>query len=88
MVGDEGRSRKARVALEKKVIWSATAGGFIVGKAARGAIPDQVGRLEAGQRRDVPITGLKLFPLRKSTSAYRILHHTLIKHHEVMISIS
>jgi hypothetical protein len=29
-----------------------------------------------------------LFPLQKSTSAYRILHHTLIKHREMMISIS
>jgi len=31
------------VTLEKKITWSATAegdGGFIVGKAARGAIPD------------------------------------------------
>jgi hypothetical protein len=29
-----------------------------------------------------------LFPLQKSTPAYRILHHTLIKHRETMISIS
>ena len=29
-----------------------------------------------------------LFPLQKSTPAYRILHHTLIKHREMMISIS
>jgi hypothetical protein len=28
-------------------------GALLVGKAARGAIPDQVGHLEAGQRRDV-----------------------------------
>ena len=39
MVGDEGRSRKPRVTLERKITWSVTAegdGGFIVGKAARG----------------------------------------------------
>jgi hypothetical protein len=49
LVGDEGRSRKPQVTLKRKITWSATAegdGGLIVGKAARGAIPDQVGRLE------------------------------------------
>jgi hypothetical protein len=29
-----------------------------------------------------------LFPFQKSTPIYRILHHTLIKHREMMISIS
>ena len=29
-----------------------------------------------------------LLPLQKSTPIYRILHHTLIKHREMMISIS
>jgi hypothetical protein len=29
-----------------------------------------------------------LFPFQKSTPVYRILHHTLIKHREMMISIS
>ena len=29
-----------------------------------------------------------LFPLQKSTPAYRILHYTLLKHREMMISIS
>ena len=39
IVGDEGRSRKPRVTLERKITWSANSrgdGGFIVGKAARG----------------------------------------------------
>jgi hypothetical protein len=38
MVGDEGRSKKPRVTLERKITRSATGegdGGFIVGKAAR-----------------------------------------------------
>jgi hypothetical protein len=46
---DEGRSRKARVTLERKNNLECNSrgdGGFIVGKAARGVIPDQVGRLE------------------------------------------
>jgi hypothetical protein len=29
-----------------------------------------------------------LFPLLKSTPPYRILHHTLIKYREMMVSIS
>src|SRR5436853_7310974 len=29
-----------------------------------------------------------LFPLQKSTPAYRILHRTLLKHRDMMISIS
>jgi hypothetical protein len=29
-----------------------------------------------------------LFPFQKSTPIYRILHHTLIKYREMMISIS
>jgi hypothetical protein len=40
MVGDEGPSEKPRVTSERKVTWSTTAegvGGFIAGKAARGA---------------------------------------------------
>jgi hypothetical protein len=39
IVGDEGRSRKPRVTLERQITWNATAegtGGFIAGKAARG----------------------------------------------------
>jgi hypothetical protein len=69
-VSEDGWRRRAiqqgTCGTRKKIIWSATAGGFIVGKAARGAISDQVGRLEAGQRRDVPITGLNVpFPASK-----------------------
>jgi hypothetical protein len=49
MVRDKGRSRKPRVTLERKITWSAIVeetGTFTLSKAARGAIPDQVGHLE------------------------------------------
>jgi hypothetical protein len=57
MVGDEGRSRKLRVTLERKITWRVTAegdGGLIVGKAAGGG-PRYLIRWDAwrcGKRRD------------------------------------
>jgi hypothetical protein len=37
---------------------------------------------------DIGVKIKNLFPLQKSIPAYRIPHHTLIKHREMMTSIS
>jgi hypothetical protein len=53
MVGGEGRSREAASDTRKKENLECNSrgdGGFIVSKAARGAILDRAGRLEVGQR--------------------------------------
>jgi hypothetical protein len=50
MVGDEGRSRKPRVTLERKITWERNSredGGLYSWQSGEGgAIPDQMGRLE------------------------------------------
>ena len=58
---------------------------FGKGGGAYGVVKGRSGYVYGGGEAGFPES---LFPFQKSTPAYRILHHTLIKHREVMISIS
>jgi hypothetical protein len=75
----KGRRFYTQLAALRKYSIIGQRGGWGSKRAARQRV--LYGEGEAGLTKN-------LFPLQKSTPAYRILHHTLIKHREMIISIS